>query len=610
MPRFEVVHSSRVAVRKSPDATAPVIGARIPGEVVEGELHLNQATGQQWVVLDNVAGFMLIDGRHVGLGTLLAALDSETSSFMSTLQEPPPKPKPAPAQPKPVAAQSTPAAPPLPSASPTWYQVTHKPQIVGRIEPQRAARVCKMLEYGLAVRAWPHADGWVRLENVEARPNSDEPSRASYALVDGRSLGFGALLQPLEGVGIEPTLEPPVVSTVYTLSLEVTVHQSVREAFQAQSAHGGAVELRVWRPARVAANASTASARATALLRVPLRLGTGKAGPPPVLVRNLEADEKVLVCVCVVDESAAVDATSARAESYNGGGANGGADGAGVSADGAGGAAPSEPSEPAVRLVSKWVECTTASDPLVEAESGRQAELRKDVFGHERGACTTPGCACTQYARNDGMHQNSVLAFACVRCGCTNDKHTEIKPKEQSSGQFNKLRRAGGADVPPPAPEPAEPPPPPPPPPLSVDEAEEARAALHSRLLAATFPNEGQWPVLEPIKKLWAVSDLHVEHKENWEWLASLPPLFSEDGLIIAGDMCTKLETLRSALVMIAAQFKHVFYGLGKCVATDHGAMALLAASCLAASHAPAFASRSIAAMSCGCRRPRTLKTR
>ena len=63
--------------------------------------------------------------------------------------------------------------------------------------------------------------------------------------------------------------------------------------------------------------------------------------------------------------------------------------------------------------------------------------------------------------------------------------------------------------------------------------------------------------MLEPMAKLWGVSDLHVEHAENWNWLAALPNALLADGLVVAGDMCTSMDKLRDAILMLVPKFKH-----------------------------------------------------
>lgn len=71
------------------------------------------------------------------------------------------------------------------------------------------------------------------------------------------------------------------------------------------------------------------------------------------------------------------------------------------------------------------------------------------------------------------------------------------------------------------------------------------------------------WRTLEPIQKLWGISDLHVEHARNYAWLDSLPPMFGNDGLIVAGDVCATLSKLRETLSMLVPKFRHVFYCVG-----------------------------------------------
>ena len=63
--------------------------------------------------------------------------------------------------------------------------------------------------------------------------------------------------------------------------------------------------------------------------------------------------------------------------------------------------------------------------------------------------------------------------------------------------------------------------------------------------------------------RLWATSDLHVENAINWAWLSGMPEIFSEDGLLVAGDVCTSLELLRSTFRMLRSKFKAVFYCVG-----------------------------------------------
>ena len=56
------------------------------------------------------------------------------------------------------------------------------------------------------------------------------------------------------------------------------------------------------------------------------------------------------------------------------------------------------------------------------------------------------------------------------------------------------------------------------------------------------------WKQLEGVERLWATSDLHVEHESNLDFLRSLDG-FSEDGLIVAGDVCQRGQTSFSAVL-------------------------------------------------------------
>ena len=97
---------------------------------------------------------------------------------------------------------------------------------------------------------------------------------------------------------------------------------------------------------------------------------------------------------------------------------------------------------------------------------------------------------------------------------------------------------------------------------MQSEEAQAQRSEWLKRFEIAARVHE-QPKVISPIRKLWAVSDLHIEHRENWQWLDTLPSLFSEDGLLVAGDMCTTVTNLRAALTMLLGKFKHVFYCIG-----------------------------------------------
>lgn len=84
--KYVVVHGPRVAVRRGPSTASPLVGSRNKGEVVEGS-----TDGSGWLRLADHSGFMLLSGRHLGLGTLLAPLPpTEASSSRPPIAPKPP----------------------------------------------------------------------------------------------------------------------------------------------------------------------------------------------------------------------------------------------------------------------------------------------------------------------------------------------------------------------------------------------------------------------------------------------------------------------------------------------------------------------------------------
>lgn len=59
--------------------------------------------------------------------------------------------------------------------------------------------------------------------------------------------------------------------------------------------------------------------------------------------------------------------------------------------------------------------------------------------------------------------------------------------------------------------------------------------------------------------KLYAISDLHLERKKNREALEQLAH-FPDDGLILAGDICSTVEQLDDALESLTKKFKQLFW--------------------------------------------------
>jgi len=62
--------------------------------------------------------------------------------------------------------------------------------------------------------------------------------------------------------------------------------------------------------------------------------------------------------------------------------------------------------------------------------------------------------------------------------------------------------------------------------------------------------------------KLYAISDLHVNHPLNWQALAALPP-HPHDWLIVAGDISEKTKQFRRAMGLLANRFGRVFWTPG-----------------------------------------------
>lgn len=68
--------------------------------------------------------------------------------------------------------------------------------------------------------------------------------------------------------------------------------------------------------------------------------------------------------------------------------------------------------------------------------------------------------------------------------------------------------------------------------------------------------------------KLLAVSDLHVEHAENRDFVASLRPESEADWLIVAGDVGDSFANVEWALGLLAGRFARVIWTPG-----NHGEM-------------------------------------
>ncbi|KAJ4460269.1 putative serine/threonine protein phosphatase [Paratrimastix pyriformis] len=61
--------------------------------------------------------------------------------------------------------------------------------------------------------------------------------------------------------------------------------------------------------------------------------------------------------------------------------------------------------------------------------------------------------------------------------------------------------------------------------------------------------------------RIFACSDLHVDHQPNWKWIQDLEPgSHTEEALIVAGDISTDLTQLTRCLQHLTGVFSHVFY--------------------------------------------------
>lgn len=61
--------------------------------------------------------------------------------------------------------------------------------------------------------------------------------------------------------------------------------------------------------------------------------------------------------------------------------------------------------------------------------------------------------------------------------------------------------------------------------------------------------------------RIFAVSDLHADYRENRELLGKLPRRdFSEDALLVAGDIADRIEVIEDTLALLGSRFARVFY--------------------------------------------------
>lgn len=60
--------------------------------------------------------------------------------------------------------------------------------------------------------------------------------------------------------------------------------------------------------------------------------------------------------------------------------------------------------------------------------------------------------------------------------------------------------------------------------------------------------------------QLWATSDLHVDHADNWAWLRQCSAGGRQDALIVAGDIAHRLDAVVDTLKHLRARFGQVFF--------------------------------------------------
>jgi metallophosphoesterase superfamily enzyme len=62
--------------------------------------------------------------------------------------------------------------------------------------------------------------------------------------------------------------------------------------------------------------------------------------------------------------------------------------------------------------------------------------------------------------------------------------------------------------------------------------------------------------------RLFAISDIHIDYKENKSWLTDTLENghFFNDGIIVAGDITHRLEVLEEFFVLLLGKFQDVFF--------------------------------------------------
>merc|ERR1719394_1084515 len=68
--------------------------------------------------------------------------------------------------------------------------------------------------------------------------------------------------------------------------------------------------------------------------------------------------------------------------------------------------------------------------------------------------------------------------------------------------------------------------------------------------------------VNRPAMTFYAISDVHVERRDNMRWLESLPK-FERSTVLVAGDLGVSLTQVEQALRLFKEKFDHVCYCYG-----------------------------------------------
>jgi hypothetical protein len=158
---WEVVHT-RVVVRNEPSTSTPAVGVKTKGEVVH-------AVGSDGDWIDVQEGWMLTDGKSVGLGQLLVQKAAAPTGG--------------------IAASSDDATTHF--VAPVAYEVVHS-RVYVRERPETGARQLGERRKGEVLLMSGSCGAWLKLCSGVA---ADDADRNGWMLSDGSALRLGALLR-------------------------------------------------------------------------------------------------------------------------------------------------------------------------------------------------------------------------------------------------------------------------------------------------------------------------------------------------------------------------------------------------------------------------------